>query len=128
MTEAEAAAALPIAVLEFGFHQLEMEDRVTIAQAIVHRFDVLGSEMIKWEMSECDGSPSIRFNLNQAPWMLERHAFRPTIDAMYKQAVQLIQDMAEGDGSGTKFRCVSVEFADAPSVGENLKQIFDLER
>jgi len=119
---------LPIIVLEFAFHHLEVGDCVAVAQAIVHRFDVLRSETIKWEMLVCDCSPSIRFNLSEAPWLLENHACRPTIDSIYKEVVRLIQNLAEGDGSGTKFRCVSVEFADDPSVGEDLKQIFDLDR
>lgn len=126
MTKAEAADALPITVLQFGFHRLDVEFTASVAQAIINKFDVLASETVKWEMSDCDGSPSIRFDLSQSPWLLESDAFKPVIDAMYKECLQMIQAMAANDDIGAKFRCVSVEFAEDPYTVDALKQIFDL--
>lgn len=127
LNEPKAKSALPIIVLEFGFHQIAADVTISVAQAITNKFNVLASDKVEWEKSECDGSPSIRFDLKHAPWMLDSQAFKPTIDAMYKEVVQLIEDMAEGNRIATKFRCLSVDFADAPSVCADVEQIFDLD-
>jgi hypothetical protein len=127
MNEPDKQALLPITTLEFGFHHLDVEVTATVAQAIIAEFDVLASETVRWEMSECDGSPSIKFDLSQSPWLLESDAFRPVIDAMYKECVEMIKSMAKYNSAKTTFRCISVGFDDDPSAVDTLQTIFNID-
>jgi hypothetical protein len=127
MSHLDRQALLPITNLEFGFHHLNVEVTARVVQAFVAKFDILASVAAKWEMSECDGSPSIRFDLSQSPWLIERESFRPVIDAMYKECVEITKSMERDDGAKTKFRCISVDFTDDPCVGNALKTIFNID-
>lgn len=127
MNEVDTQALLPITTLEFGFHHIDVEVTAEVAQAIIGKFEVLASETVAWEMSECDGSPSIRFDLSQSPWLLESDAFKPDIDRMYKECLRMIGLMTEDNGFAASFRFVNVEFADYPSIEENIKQIFNID-
>lgn len=127
MNEVGTQALLPITTLEFGFHHIDVEVTAEVAQAIIGKFEVLASETVEWKMSECDGSPSIRFDLSQSPWLLGNDAFKPEIDRMYKDFLRMIGLMAEHDGISASFRFLNVEFTDCQSIEENIKHIFNID-
>ncbi len=127
MNEVDTQALLPITTLEFGFHHIDVEVTAEVAQAIIGKFEVLASETVEWEMSECDDSPSIRFDLSQSPWLIENDSFKPVIDAMYKECIEITKSMIKDDGTKNKFRCISVDFTDDPFVGDALKTIFNID-
>lgn len=122
-----AKEMLPISALEFGFYHLDAAVTATVAQAIIVKFDVLQSEGVTWEVCESDGSPAINFDLDQHPWLLEGKAFKPEIDGMYRECLEMIEDMASSKGIGANFRYVSVYFVDQPSTVDCLTQIFNLD-